>query len=101
MNAIITAIRQQHQVRLALDNSARWGTTTTKVSPYRLVASSNQWLLVGRSSFHRKTCSFDVGDIRSIEITDDTYTVPRGFRNPQWVSPELPAVPLPAGEVIT
>lgn len=101
VNAIITAIRQQHQVRLALDNSARWGTSTTKVSPYRLVASSNQWLLVGRSSFHRKTCSFDVGDIRSIEITDDTYTVPRGFRNPQWVSPELPAGQLPASEIVT
>jgi predicted DNA-binding transcriptional regulator YafY len=81
VNTLITAIRNQNQVRVALDNVERWGTPTTKVSPYRLVASSNHWLLVGRSSFHRRTCSFDVDEIKSIEITTESYTVPRGFRN--------------------
>jgi predicted DNA-binding transcriptional regulator YafY len=95
VNTIITAIRNQEQIRLGLGNVEHWGTSTTKVSPYRLVAASDHWLLVGRSSFHRKTCSFDVGDIQSVEMTGESYTVPRGFRNPAWISPE--AVPTEIG----
>jgi predicted DNA-binding transcriptional regulator YafY len=79
--AILRAIRAKRQIRIhvAADPPAR--SLETKVAPYRVVATPRTWLLVGRSSFHRRVRTFDVSDVQRVEITEDTYSVPHRFRH--------------------
>lgn len=79
LKSILQAIRIKRQVRIVIPNGRLTCPLKTKVAPYRVVASPESWLLVGRSSFHRKTCCFNIGEIRHATITEDPYTVPRGF----------------------
>ena len=51
----------------------------TKLNPYRLFFSRRSWYVVGRSSLHRATRTFNLGRIAEIELLDDRYQIPRGF----------------------
>jgi predicted DNA-binding transcriptional regulator YafY len=52
---------------------------STRLHPYRLFFSRRSWYVIGRSSFHRSTRTFNVGRIGHLEILDDHYEIPRGF----------------------
>ena len=70
------------------------GTINTRLSPYRLLFSRHSWYVIGRSSLHRGTRTFNVHRITRLETLDDTYDVPRGFslgrylRNAWHIIPE-------------
>ena len=55
------------------------GTINTKLSPYRLLFSRHSWFVIGRSSLHRATRTFNVHRITRLEVLEDKYEVPRGF----------------------
>jgi proteasome accessory factor B len=51
----------------------------TKLSPYRLFFSRRSWYIVGRSSLHRSTRTFNLGRVAEIETLDESYKIPHGF----------------------
>jgi predicted DNA-binding transcriptional regulator YafY len=81
LKSIFMAIRTRHQVRIQVVTRPATPALETKVAPYRVVIGTRQWLLEGRSSLHRKVDTFDISAIKRVEITEDTYTVPQGFRH--------------------
>jgi predicted DNA-binding transcriptional regulator YafY len=80
--AIFKAIRAKRQIRIYVAGDPPARSLETKVAPYCVVAKPRTWLLVGRSSFHRRVRAFDVSSIKRVEITEDTYSVPHRFRHP-------------------
>lgn len=78
--SICHAIYLQRQIRVTMIGSAQNRGRQTKVSPYRLVAGTDGWSLIGRSTVDRRTVAINIVQIEQIELTDDTYTIPRGFR---------------------
>jgi predicted DNA-binding transcriptional regulator YafY len=77
--AIFQAIRTRRQLRVTLQPSID-GAAHTKFSPYRVIASLDEWVVVGRSSFHRCTKALPLRAIQNAQQTGDSYSVPRGFR---------------------
>ncbi len=70
---ILSAISQKQQVRIVYDPPE--GTAIpvrTKVTPNCLIASEGHWYLVGRSSWHRRVCRFDLRHVCCAEQTENT-----------------------------
>jgi predicted DNA-binding transcriptional regulator YafY len=53
---------------------------TTRLAPYRLVASLKDWYVVGRSTAHREVARIAVSYIVDIEVTKESFHIPRNFR---------------------
>lgn len=81
LEKILRAIRTRRQIRLSIAQPREAQPYRTKVAPYGLVASARRWQLVGRSSVHHRTVTFEVSQIRRVEFTEDTFSVPHGFRH--------------------
>ena len=80
VTSLLSAIRGTQQVRIDFVTDANSSQRLqTKVSPYRLIASSDHWKLIGRSSLHRGVRHFNVSRICSVEITGDTFRLPKTF----------------------
>ena len=81
---ILSAIRQRRRIRIrhCLENVEDTSgiTLRTTVAPYRLVASRETWYLIGRSSWDRKICCFNLRQVLDVEITDDAYELPKKYR---------------------
>ncbi len=83
---LMTAIRTRCHVRLTL-RAAEDGVDKTKLAPYMIVITNQGWSVVGRSSVHRETRSILLRDIETVDVTEEGYHIPRGFRER---SPLLP-----------
>ena len=98
---LLEAIGERRCVRIRYHGPAE-GEFCTRVHPYSLLFSRRSWYLIGRSSLHRATRTFNVGRIRHLELLDDRCQVPRGFsverylRNAWHLIPE----PGPDSEVV-
>jgi len=75
----VGAISQRRSVRIVYQSPAENEQITTRLSPYRLLFSRRSWYVIGRSSVHRGTRTFNVGRIRKLEGTEESYQIPRGF----------------------
>ena len=67
---VVAAIRRHKKIRL----SVRTGIDTvqqTKLSPYGLEVAADRFLLVGRSTYHRRVCRFDLSQIVHTEVLDE------------------------------
>lgn len=73
------AIAQRRSVRIRYESLSEGEEICTRLHPYRLLFSRRSWYVIGRSSVHRETRTFNVGRIRSLEVLDDRYQIPRGF----------------------
>ncbi|MCX7429094.1 MAG: HTH domain-containing protein [Planctomycetia bacterium] len=80
LTSLLSAVCRRQQTRIAFipDASGR-PPLHTKISPYRLIAASDGWKVVGRSSLHRGVRCFEVSQIHSVEITEDTFSLPQKF----------------------
>jgi proteasome accessory factor B len=76
---LIDAIAQRRCVRIAYQSLAEGECIRTRLSAYRLFFNRRSWYVIGRSSLHRATRTFNLGRITELELLDDTYDVPRGF----------------------
>jgi len=76
---LVGAISQRRSVRIVYQSPAENEQITTRLSPYRLLFSRRSWYVIGRSSVHRGTRTFNVGRIRKLEGTEESYQIPRGF----------------------
>jgi predicted DNA-binding transcriptional regulator YafY len=81
LGTILESLRTRRQIRVAVAEARQSRPLETKVSPYRLVASARGWVLEGRSSVHQRTRTFEVSQIRRVEMTEDSYSIPHGFRH--------------------
>jgi predicted DNA-binding transcriptional regulator YafY len=66
-------------VRIQYDSLCERSVIQTRLSPYRLVFSRHSWYVIGRSSLHRSVRIFKLTRIRELELTDDSYEIPRNF----------------------
>jgi len=76
---LLEAISKHRCVRIRYGSLTEWKEIGTRLSPYRLLFSRRSWYVIGRSSLHRATRTFNIGRIVKAEILEDTYEVPRGF----------------------
>lgn len=76
---LLTAISQRRSVRIHYRSLAENDSIITRLSPYRLLFSRRSWYVIGRSSVHRATRTFNLGRIRQLTPTEETYQIPRGF----------------------
>jgi len=74
-----TAIAQGRGVRIRYQSLAESELITTRLSPYQLLFSRRSWYVIGRSSLHRATRTFNIGRIRELTLTEEPYQIPRGF----------------------
>lgn len=80
VQTLINGISTRRQVRLKICDPAD-GLPQTKFAPFVMVITREGWTAVGRSSVHRRTCSFPLRNVVSAELTEDRYRIPRGFRD--------------------
>jgi predicted DNA-binding transcriptional regulator YafY len=79
---VLRAMMMKRQIRITLKPSGAETATEappmrrTKVAPYHLVFAGETWQIVGRSSMHRRNNSFDLREIASAELIDETYEPP-------------------------
>jgi len=76
---LLEAISRRQCVRITYDSLTEWTKIRTKLNPYRLFFSRRSWYVVGRSSIHRSTRTFNVGRVLDLELLDEHYRIPRGF----------------------
>ena len=76
---LVGAISQRRSVRIHYQSLAESKLISTRLSPYQLLFSRRSWYVIGRSSLHRGTRTFNLGRIRKLEPTDEPYRIPRGF----------------------
>ena len=76
---LLGAIAARRCVRVQYDSLTEWQKITTKLSPYRLLFSRRSWYVIGRSSLHRATRTFNVGRISQLAPLQEQFRVPRGF----------------------
>jgi proteasome accessory factor B len=76
---LVEAVGKRRCVRIRYGSLQNMAEIRTKLSPYRLFFSRRSWYVVGRSSLHRATRTFNLGRVKEIEILDETYAIPRGF----------------------
>ena len=68
---------------------------STRLHPYRLLFNRRSWYVIGRSSLHRSTRTFNVGRIRDLELLDDRYQIPRGFSVARYLRNAWQMIPEP------
>jgi predicted DNA-binding transcriptional regulator YafY len=91
---LVEALGKRRCVRMRYRSLHEQAEIRTKLSPYRLFFSRRSWYVVGRSSLHRATRTFNLGRMAEIEILDQCYEIPRGFsverflRNAWHIIPE-------------
>ena len=92
-----TARRPRHAAACACvtDSLAEGEEICTRLSPYRLLFSRRSWYVVGRSSLHRGTRTFNLGRIAEIELLDDRYQIPRGFSIERYLRNAWHLIPEP------
>jgi predicted DNA-binding transcriptional regulator YafY len=76
LRLIISALTDARQVRLTYESQPGKPPLRTKVAPFRMLVLPRQWVLVGRSSYHRKTCEFDLARVLTAELTEDPFEPP-------------------------
>jgi predicted DNA-binding transcriptional regulator YafY len=76
---LLQAVTERRSVRIRYRSLAEQEEICTRLHPYRLLFSRRSWYVIGRSSLHRATRTFNVGRIVALELLEDRYEVPRGF----------------------
>lgn len=92
---LLQAIGSRHSVRIRYQSLTEWEEICTRLSPYRLLFSRRSWYVIGRSSLHRSTRTFNLGRIRHLQPLDDRYQVPRGFSIDRYLGNAWHLIPEP------
>jgi len=76
---LLDAASNRRSVRISYNSLAEEKRISTRLNPYRLLFSRRSWYVIGRSSLHRATRTFNVGRILHLELLEDRYQIPRRF----------------------
>jgi predicted DNA-binding transcriptional regulator YafY len=96
---LLSAIGSHRCVRIRYQSLAEQKAISTRLSPYRLLYRRRSWYVIGRSSLHRDTRTFNVGRITSLEILDDRFRVPSGFSLQRHLRNAWQLIPEPGRDV--
>jgi len=91
---LLEAVARRQSVRIGY-HSPTEDEISTRLHPYRLLFSRRSWYVIGRSSLHRGTRTFNVGRIRRLERLDDHYQIPRGFSLQRYLRNAWHLIPEP------
>jgi predicted DNA-binding transcriptional regulator YafY len=92
---LVEALGQRRAVRVYYQSLAEDQRIRTRIHPYRLLFSRRSWYLIGRSSLHRATRTFNLGRILDLEVLEDQYQIPRGFSTERYLGNAWHLVPEP------
>lgn len=73
------ALRENRRVRLRHQSPGRDQAVSRDVDPYHLVGYKGEWYLIGNSQTHREIRTFALSRVRSMQLLDETCTVPDDF----------------------
>ena len=76
---LLAAAAGRRSVRIHYKSLTEGEEICTRLNPYRLLFSRRSWYVIGLSSLHRSTRTFNVGRVRKLELLEDRYQIPRGF----------------------
>jgi predicted DNA-binding transcriptional regulator YafY len=76
---LLSALVERRCVRIGYHSLYDDKDISTRLDPYHVWFSRRSWYVIGRASLYRQTRTFNLGRIRTLEILDDTYQIPRGF----------------------
>lgn len=76
---LLAATTHRRAVRIRYGSLAEGKVICCRLHPYRLYFSRRSWYVIGRSSVHRATRTFNLGRILELEVLEDSYEIPRGF----------------------
>ncbi len=92
---LIEAVSLRQSVRIHYGMPTEEGEICTRLSPYRLLFSRRSWYVIGRSSLHRSTRTFNVGRITKLEMLEDSFEIPRGFSIERYLRNAWHLIPEP------
>ena len=92
---LLRAVTRRHSVRVSYRSLAEEKEICTRLHPYRLLFSRRSWYVIGRSSLHRATRTFNVGRILRLEPLEDPYEIPRGFSIERYLRNAWHLIPEP------
>lgn len=92
---LLDAIRRRRAVRLVYDSYTEWRHISTRLNPYRLLFSRRSWYVIGRSSLHRATRTFNLGRVVKLEVLSECYRPPRGFSLQRYLRNAWHLIPEP------
>lgn len=81
VETLLSAIGHSKVVRMRFDAEESPEPVWTKLSPYRIIAGLEEWSVIGRSSYHRRTASIAVSQVREVHLTSELFRIPAGFRS--------------------
>jgi len=76
---IVDAIARRRAVRIRYRGFTEPDEIGTKLRPYQVLFSQRSWYVIGRSSLHRSTRTFNMGRITRLQTLEETYKIPKGF----------------------
>jgi predicted DNA-binding transcriptional regulator YafY len=76
---LVDARTTQHVVRIEYSSNSSQRPTITKLRPYKLRFCRHSWYVIGRSSVHRSVKAFNLTRIRTLEVLEESFSLPRGF----------------------
>jgi proteasome accessory factor B len=76
---LVDAIAGRHVVRINYQSLTEWETITTKLRPYQLLFSLRSWYVIGRSSLHKDTRTFNLSRITEAIPLKERYVIPKSF----------------------
>jgi proteasome accessory factor B len=76
---LLSAVANGQCVRIQYQSLAERKLIGTRLSPYRLIFSRRSWYVIGRSSLHRATRTFNLARVLHIELLEQPYAIPQGF----------------------
>lgn len=92
---LLRATASRRAVRMEYESLTEWETISTKLRPYRVLFSRRSWYVVGRSTLHRETRTFNVGRIRRIESLGETFEIPERFTLERYLRNAWHLIPEP------
>ena len=92
---LLEAISSRRSVRIRYKSLTEREEICTRLNPYRLLFSRRSWYVIGRSSLHRSTRTFNVGRVLRLELLDDHYEIPRGFSIERYLRKAWHLIPEP------
>jgi len=92
---LLSAATSRRSVRIAYRSLAEDKEICTRLQPYRLLFSRRSWYIIGRSSLHRATRTFNLGRILRIEPLEDRYEIPHGFSVERYLRNAWHLIPEP------
>ncbi len=92
---ILAAVDLNLCMRIRYDSYTDRKVIETLLSPYRLLFSRRSWYVIGRSSIHRETRTFNVARILNAETNGEQFKVPKGFSVERYLGNAWHMVPEP------